>query len=158
MVTSEFSHRDLRHYGFNMFAFYQLSKVLIWSHVPASSIVILILGSAIAASGAFLLDFSSRAALSNQPSNPIVRQVGLGASGVVMGVTGAVACMAPKLMVYLFGVIPVPMWLFGVGTALYDTYFLGGNTGVGHSAHLGGAAFGVAYYFLRLRSYGRGVF
>jgi membrane associated rhomboid family serine protease len=150
IITSEFSHQDLRHFVFNMIAFHQLSKVLIYSGVPASRIVGLILGSAVTASAAFLVDFSSRA----HSSNGLVKHVGLGASGVVMGVTATVACIAPKMTVAVMGIIPMPLWLFGAGTALVDTYLLGGNTGIGHSAHLGGAAFGVAYYFFRLRRYG----
>jgi membrane associated rhomboid family serine protease len=150
VITSELSHQDLRHFAFNMIAFHQLAQVLIYSGVPASRIVGLILGSAVTASAAFLVDFSSQTG----SNNVLVKHLGLGASGVVMGVTGAVACMAPKTTVALMGILPMPLWLFGVGTALYDTYFLGGNTGIGHSAHLGGAAFGVVYYFLRLRRYG----
>jgi membrane associated rhomboid family serine protease len=141
-----------------MFTFYQLSQVLVAFRVPAYLVAGLIAGSAITSSFAFLADMKARMTAQAPYSNVIVKHVGLGASGVVMGVTGAIACMAPKWKVYLFGVIPMPLWLFGVGAALYDTYFLGANTGIGHSAHLGGAAFGVAYYFLRLRKFRLGRF
>jgi membrane associated rhomboid family serine protease len=151
MITSEFSHVSLAHFGFNMVALYQLSQVLVYTPgVTAVSIAGLMVGSAVAASAGFLVD----AAVARQ-ANAHVQKVGLGASGIVSGITAAVAFMAPKMQILLFGIVPMPMWAFGVGTVLYDTYFLGGNTGIGHSAHLGGAAFGVAYYFLRLRKFSR---
>ncbi|KAF2429510.1 hypothetical protein EJ08DRAFT_650353 [Tothia fuscella] len=145
LITSEFSHINLAHFGFNMFAFYQMSQVLVYTPgVTPLSIATLIFGSALAASAGFLGEASV---------DQHQRKVGLGASGIVSGITASVALLAPKLTVLVFGVVPMPMWVFGVGTIVYDTYFLGGNTGIGHSAHLGGAAFGVLYYFLRLRKF-----
>lgn len=77
----------------------------------------------------------------------------LGASGAVMAVLVVAACYNPRQVIYLFFVIPVPIWLFVVGFALHDLLGLvrSDNNGVATAAHLGGAAFGFLYYRLSWR-------
>jgi membrane associated rhomboid family serine protease len=44
------------------------------------------------------------------------------------------------------------LWATVAGYAVYDGYYLNDNKSrVGHAGHLGGLAFGIAYYLLRLR-------
>jgi membrane associated rhomboid family serine protease len=72
--------------------------------------------------------------------------VALGASGAVMAVTVLYAIHYPRQVVYLFFVLPVPIWALVVFLVVKDSFgFLGANKGIGWSAHLGGAAFGFAY-------------
>jgi hypothetical protein len=63
------------------------------------------------------------------------------------------ACHFPREIIYFFGVLPIPVWLFvGVQVAQDTIIFVGQTaTRVGVSAHLGGAAFGFAYFKLHLR-------
>ena len=69
-----------------------------------------------------------------------------------MGAVTVVACFLPKQTVGIFGVIPVPLWLCVLGYGAYDGYYLDSqNTRTAHAGHLGGLAFGLAYYFLKLR-------
>ncbi len=75
----------------------------------------------------------------------------LGGSGAGMGLVTLYACMAPQSTFYMY-FIPVPAWLCAGGLVAYDLYgAMRGNDGVAHTGHLGGAAFGAAYYLLRLR-------
>ena len=85
-----------------------------------------------------------------------VESSGLGASGMVMGAGMAAACLMPTApMGLIFPPVVLPLWVL---TAVYvgiDTYFLHSETSrIGHSAHLGGAIYGAAYYLGYLRKYG----
>jgi membrane associated rhomboid family serine protease len=61
--------------------------------------------------------------------------------------------MFPRDVIYLMMVIPVPMWLGVGGFVLYDVYrsLAQGGGVVDTAAHVGGAAAGLAWYFLRIR-------
>jgi hypothetical protein len=75
----------------------------------------------------------------------------LGASGAVMAVLILSAFYNPRQIVYLFFMLPVPIWVF-IGLLVFvDTFgLLGGDprNRVANSVHLGGAAFGFLYYKL----------
>jgi membrane associated rhomboid family serine protease len=81
--------------------------------------------------------------------SPLSRQA-LGASGAVTAVLVLAAIYNPRQVIYLFFVIPIPIWGFVVFSVLKDALELVGNpnSGVAVSAHLGGAAFAFAYYRL----------
>ena len=72
----------------------------------------------------------------------------IGASGAVLAVLVLCACHFPTRIIRLMFLIPIPLWLFVVGYVAYNAYTLLAQqeTGVGVSAHLGGAAFGFLYY------------
>jgi membrane associated rhomboid family serine protease len=72
----------------------------------------------------------------------------LGASGAVTAVLVLCAIHYPTRIIYFSFLIPIPIWLFVLFEVAQDTFILVGqfNTGVGVSAHLGGAAFAFAYY------------
>lgn len=77
---------------------------------------------------------------------------GLGFSGAVMSISTVTACLAPKARMLLMGFIPMPLWGLVTGYAVYDGYFLNDpNTRTAHAGHLGGLAFGILYYVLKLR-------
>jgi membrane associated rhomboid family serine protease len=77
----------------------------------------------------------------------------LGASGAVTAVMVLFACHFPTRIIYLFFILPVPMWAFVGFAVLADAfYFMGGvSTGTAVTVHLAGAAFGFAYYKLHWR-------
>ena len=53
---------------------------------------------------------------------------------------------------HIYGIIPVPLWALMTGYAIYDGYYLSDSRSkIGHGGHLGGIAFGVVYYFAKLR-------
>lgn len=71
----------------------------------------------------------------------------LGASGAIMAVMGVLTVLNPGLRVYLYFVIPMPLWLLTFGFALFSLFAgfggFGGQTA--HFAHLTGLAIGLAY-------------
>lgn len=77
----------------------------------------------------------------------------LGASGAVTAVLVVASIINPRQVIYLFFVLPVPIWGFVIFMVAKDAFDLLGrsSTGVATSAHLGGAAFGFAYYKLHWR-------
>jgi len=70
----------------------------------------------------------------------------LGASGAVMGVLFASILFDPWMLIYVFGAVPVPAIVYAV---LYMGYEIWadrrGGDRVNHSAHIWGAAYGVAF-------------
>jgi membrane associated rhomboid family serine protease len=70
----------------------------------------------------------------------------LGASGAVMGVLFASILFDPWMLIYIFGAVPIPAIVYGV---LYMGYEIWadrrGGDRVNHSAHIWGAAYGVAF-------------
>ncbi|KAK4497159.1 hypothetical protein PRZ48_011609 [Zasmidium cellare] len=169
LLTSAFSHRDVGHFAFNMFALHAFGSLL--ATVPGVSgvyVTALAVGSAAAGSVAWLYHLKTksqsqsvsrtRGVWSGFGGGQITRhiQVGLGASGMVMGMGAAATLLKPFAPMYLMFIpIPIPLWILTTGYFAFDTYFLNSDTSrTGHSAHLGGAVFGAAFYFLALRSRG----
>jgi membrane associated rhomboid family serine protease len=77
----------------------------------------------------------------------------LGASGSVMSIGMLYACMFPTSTVLIWGIIPVPALVLFGGYFIYDLYnSLSGRRGsTSHSGHVGGALFGLLYYFGKIR-------
>jgi membrane associated rhomboid family serine protease len=71
----------------------------------------------------------------------------IGASGAIMGVLIAFAVYWPREKVYIWGVLPVEMWMMVGGYVLFDLVGFGAN--VAHFAHLGGLASGFLYLKFR---------
>ncbi len=73
----------------------------------------------------------------------------LGASGAIMAVMGVLTVLNPHLKVYLYFILPVPLWLLTIGFALMSVLFIGfggiGAGGVAQLAHLTGLVIGLAY-------------
>jgi membrane associated rhomboid family serine protease len=77
----------------------------------------------------------------------------LGASGAVTAVLVLYAFHYPRRVIYLFMLVPVPIWLLVVGSVAYDAYTLLSQQAsmVAVTVHLGGAAFAFVYYKLHWR-------
>lgn len=76
---------------------------------------------------------------------------GLGASGALMMIFGALMVVMPHERVLIWGIIPIPFWAAGIGFALLDILgALDPTSGVGNFAHLSGLAIGL-YVGWRLR-------
>jgi rhomboid-like protein len=77
----------------------------------------------------------------------------LGASGAISGVVMTSIAFFPRQLIYVYGVLPVPAALFGLAYVLKDVLGIvqqDSSSGVGHAAHLGGAAAGLAYGLYQL--------
>jgi hypothetical protein len=78
----------------------------------------------------------------------------LGASGAVTALLVLCACHFPHRLIYIFFMIPVPLWLFAVFNVAQDAYRLFGSretNGVAVSVHVAGAVFAFAYFKLQWR-------
>ena len=143
IITSAFSHHDLGHLLGNMVGFWTFWTIAAASpQVTVANLLILASGSAISGSVAWLWYERRRRRDSKA----------LGASGMVMGMGAAAACISPfSRVAFIFLPVPIPLWAAVGVYALYDSFYLDDKSSrVGHSAHLGGSAFGIIYALTRL--------
>lgn len=87
--------------------------------------------------------------------NPALMAVG--ASGSISGIILLFALMFPRERIYFFGLIPIPALFGALAFIGLDIWGLvaqakGGSLPIGHGAHLGGAMYGILYFFLHIRS------
>lgn len=80
----------------------------------------------------------------------------LGASGAISGLLVLFSLLFPREKLLLFGLIPIPALigaLVFIGLDIFGliTQIKGSGLPIGHGAHLGGALFGILYFFLILR-------
>ncbi|WP_435152981.1 rhomboid family intramembrane serine protease [Haladaptatus sp. DFWS20] len=73
----------------------------------------------------------------------------LGASGAIAAIMGVLTVLNPNLRIYLYFIIPMPLWLATLGFAIYSAFtsVLGGigAGGVAQLAHLTGLGLGLLY-------------
>jgi len=71
----------------------------------------------------------------------------VGASGAIVAVMGALTVWNPNLRVYLYFLIPMPLWILTIGFAGLSLVmgFTGVQDGVAHFAHLAGLLIGLGY-------------
>ena len=76
----------------------------------------------------------------------------LGASGGIAGVVALYAANFPHRQILFMFIIPMPMWMFAALGVLMDANGAIHRSGnVAFTAHLAGAAYGLAYYFFHWR-------
>lgn len=85
----------------------------------------------------------------------------LGASGALAGVLMLFSFSFPKAKVLLFFFVPLPAIVAALAFVAIDVWGLiaqmgGGTLPIGHGAHLGGGAFGLAYYLVAGRDLKKG--
>jgi len=146
LLTSAFSHLQSWHFLLNMVVLFSFGSV-IERLLGSLRFVVFYLVSAVVAA---LAHVASTAFLIGQDIP------GLGASGALAGLLAIFALVFPKEKVLLFMIIPIPaIWVLA-GLAVFDLVGLmrqaeTGMAFIGHGAHLGGAATGVAYYLAWVR-------
>ncbi|TMW57315.1 hypothetical protein Poli38472_003240 [Pythium oligandrum] len=137
LLTSVFSHADMTHLLANMYALfvfgYEVSRIL-----GPKRFLGLYLTSGVLSTWASV----------NEQKRSHRMKLNLGASGAVNSITAFSILLFPRSTLLFFGLIPIRAWVAGslfIGRDLYS--WLGRkNDGIGHFAHLCGAACGGLYY------------
>jgi membrane associated rhomboid family serine protease len=133
LVTAGFVHGDPAHLFFNMLTLLFFGPPLEIG-VGRGDYAILYFGS--------LLGGSALSALENWRRRDYRA---LGASGAIAGLTVCFSVFAPMALIGLFFVLPVPAILYSVGFIAFSWYASNrfGDSGIGHTGHLGGALAGL---------------
>jgi rhomboid family protein len=141
LLTYGFCHGGFYHILFNMFVLWMFGRLI----------------EPIFGSLEFLLFFLAGVVVSGLAHVGYILAMGtnipaVGASGGVMAVVFLTAMIYPREKVYIFGIIPMEMRVMAVLYAVIDVVgALNPHSGTAHWAHLGGAAFGVAYHHYHWR-------
>lgn len=144
LITSVFSHNMFFHIFLNMYAFFGFGTIL-ENELGSARFLRFYLAAGIFASLAHCL---VSAFLMNDPGLPA-----LGASGAVSGTILLFSLLNPKERILLLGIIPLPALFAALVFVGLDIWGLvsqtqGGSLPIGHGAHLGGAFYGLLYYFV----------
>jgi membrane associated rhomboid family serine protease len=137
VITYQFLHAGPGHVIFNMLMLYFFGPTLesLWSSKRFLKFY-LICG----AMGGFVYPILFYSPVPMAPS------ILVGASGAIFGMIAAMAILFPRVKVYVFGVIPVPMAVLACIMVMVSAYtLLGGENVGGELAHLGGLAAGAVY-------------
>lgn len=141
-LTAAFSQKDANHLLFNMFGLFMfgwpVERAIGSARLVALYVVAGIVGSLVQLGGDVV---------TGQPS------VALGASGAINAIAVLYGCMYPRRTVLLFFFIPMPMFVaVGLFILMDVVGAVGPADGIGHLAHLGGAAIGfLAWLGIRRR-------
>jgi membrane associated rhomboid family serine protease len=136
LTTSMFMHASFTHIMFNMISLFFLGSFFLRLVGEGDFLKVYFIGGLM---GGLLYTLLGPAMIP-----------GVGASGAIFAIGGALAIMAPKLPVIVFPLpIPVPLW--GAMTFFLLIGFV--ISGIAWQAHLGGFLFGLAagFYFNKRR-------
>jgi len=140
ILTSLFIHANFAHIFGNMITLYFFGTYLSTLVGERYFLITYFIGGLLG--NAFLLIYELYAPW----GNPYV--IGIGASGAIFALGGALAVLRPMARVYLFFVIPLPLWVGVIGGFLIMSLI----PNVSWQAHLGGLVLGlIAGYFFRER-------
>jgi hypothetical protein len=143
-VTSIYAHGGFMHIVGNSIVLYFFGP-LVERYIGSKKFALLFVAAGVAAGLGHVI--------SAMVLSPGVPTAVLGASGAVMAVLGVLTVLNPGLKIYLYFIIPVPLWLFTLGFAGISVLFLVnqgaasavGQGNVAHFAHLVGLVIGLAY-------------
>lgn len=147
LITSVFSHNMFFHIFINMYAFYGFGLVTESVLGKARFLRFYLIAGVISSFAHCIVSYG----LLRQPELPA-----LGASGAISGVIMLFSLMFPKEKILLLGIIPMPAMTAAVVFVGFDVWGLisqtqGSTLPIGHGAHLGGALYGLIYYFVSIR-------
>ena len=139
-VTSIFLHSSIDHIFFNMLALFFFGMY-----------TERMLGSRLFLAIFFTAGIAGNAGYYFTASDPLIPAIG--ASGAIYGLMGVLAVLTPRLMVFIYGFLPLPMVAAAAVYAVLDFTGLFGSTGIAHGAHLGGLVVGIVIALLIKRRY-----
>jgi len=127
IISSVFVHGSIWHILFNMISLYFLGSFFIRAAGDRNFLAVFFLGG-LAGNALYIL---------LAPPNVI----GIGASGAVFAIGGALAVLVPRVPVFIFFIpIPMPLWIAIIIFFLLSFLF----SGIAWEAHLGGLLLGLA--------------
>jgi membrane associated rhomboid family serine protease len=125
IISSMFVHGGFTHILFNMISLYFLGSFFLRAAGERSFLAVFFLGG-LAGNILFTL-----------LANPL--SIGIGASGAIFALGGALAVIVPRVPVLVFPIpVPVPLWV-----AILIFFFLSFLPGIAWQAHLGGLLLGL---------------
>jgi membrane associated rhomboid family serine protease len=125
IITSMFVHGSFAHIIFNMISLYFLGSFFLRAAEEKSFLAVYFLGG-LAGNLLFIL-----------LANPLT--TGIGASGAIFAIGGALAVTVPRVPVYIFFIpVAMPLWV-----AILIFFFLSFLPGIAWQAHLGGLLLGL---------------
>jgi len=132
IVTSMFVHAGFGHILFNMISLYFLGSFLLRLTGERDFLIVYFLGGILGNVLFILL------------ANPLL--MGVGASGAIFALGGALAAIAPRIRVFVFPIpAPIPLWA-AIALFLVISFL----PGIAWQAHLGGLILGLgAGFFLK---------
>jgi membrane associated rhomboid family serine protease len=137
-VTSVFAHGGFGHLFSNAIVIFFFGR-LVERYVGSRDYTLLFLGAGVLAG---LTQIAATAAAGGTGG-------ALGASGAALAIMGTLTVLNPGLRVYLYFILPVPIWLLTGGYALLTVFAINtggaGAGGVAQFAHLAGLVIGLAY-------------
>jgi len=142
--TSIFAHGGFFHIALNSIVIYFFGR-LVEQYVGSRKFALLFLGSgALAGLGQIGIQILQDPGVIGSASASGV----LGASGAALAIMGVLTVLNPNLKVYLYFILPVPLWLLTLGYTAITVFsiFSGGvgSGGVAQVAHLLGLGIGLA--------------
>jgi hypothetical protein len=146
-VTSIFAHGGFYHIAGNSIVLYFFGP-LVERYVGSKRFAALFIGSGVVAGVGFVVVSILLGAL-----GPFGVVSVVGASGAIFAILGVLTVLNPDLRIYLYFLIPIPLWLFTLGFAGLSVFFFVdqsaaasvGQGNVAHLAHLLGLVIGLAY-------------
>ena len=147
IITSMFMHVGFGHILANMFTLYFFGSYLS-SIIGDKKFLLVYFGGGILGNIFFVLItlFTPFRDLYVATPFGLIATSAIGASGAVFALGGVLTVLNPRIRVYLFFLLPLPLWAAVIFGFLILSFF----PGVAWEAHLGGLVFGlIAGYFFR---------
>lgn len=129
ILTNVFLHADIAHLFFNMLSLFMFGLHLENKYGSRLFIFVFLVSGILGSLGFMLL---------NPPT-----AYGLGASGAIYGIIGALVILSPNLIVYV-NMLPLPIFVAGPLYALIELSSVGAFDNIAHTAHLFGFLGGFA--------------
>ncbi len=140
LVTSIFAHGSFGHMLINGIVLFFIGPAL-ERRIGGSKFLMLFLGAGVISTlGQVLI---------TQPAGVV-----LGASGAIFGILGTLTILSPKMPIFLFFIVPLPLWTFTLGYGLLEAIlaFTGSGSGIAHLAHFIGILVGAGYGLIARRN------
>lgn len=148
-ISSGFLHADWMHLIFNMYVLYIFGKYI-------ESMYMSISGSMYLFPAMYVLALIASSLPSYFKHKENYHYRALGASGAVAAVIFSFIYYNPWAMLYLFGIVPIPAILFGIGYLVYSAWAAKkGQDNIGHDAHFYGSVFGFLFTLIVDPSHGQ---